>query len=280
MKKLVMAAALTIMALQGAPDPASAMPLMPKPAPSQNTGLILAQASDPQEQIRILNGRIEEMSFQILQLQEQLRKTQEDNEFRFQQLEKGGKKTGALEPPMDGQDQNLTASGDLLPDAEAPAGLDTGDPAVGQPAVDLGAITDPATETETASLTDGSEIAYQSAYEQILAGDYGAADVGFADYITQYPQGAKIADAYFWLGEAQYSQQKYSQSAKTFLSAYKKYAKSARAPEMLLKLAMSLAALENKDTACATLREVTKIYPKAAKAISTKVASEQERLSC
>ncbi|MBS3647785.1 tol-pal system protein YbgF [Pseudaminobacter sp. 19-2017] len=53
----------------------------------------LAQASDPrvvglEEQVRTLNGTVEELNFQILQLQEQLRKIQEDNEFRFQELEK------------------------------------------------------------------------------------------------------------------------------------------------------------------------------------------------
>ncbi len=55
----------------------------------------LAQAGDPrvttlEEQVRSLNGKIEELNFLILQMQEQLRKQQEDNEFRFQELEGGG----------------------------------------------------------------------------------------------------------------------------------------------------------------------------------------------
>ncbi len=49
---------------------------------------------------------------------------------------------------------------------------------------------------------------------------------------------------------------------------------------MLLKLGMSLAALDNRDTACATLREVGKRYPSASKPVATKVASELKRLSC
>src|SRR5690606_13511920 len=43
-----------------------------------------------EDQVRQLNGKIEELNFQILQMQEQIRKQQEDNEFRFQQLEGGG----------------------------------------------------------------------------------------------------------------------------------------------------------------------------------------------
>ena len=41
-----------------------------------------------EEQMRQLNGTIEELNFQVLQMQEQMRKMQEDNEFRFQELEK------------------------------------------------------------------------------------------------------------------------------------------------------------------------------------------------
>ncbi|MET3794851.1 tol-pal system protein YbgF [Aquamicrobium terrae] len=47
-----------------------------------------------EEQIRALNGKVEELNFQILQMQEQIRKQQEDNEFRLQQLEEGGGQGG------------------------------------------------------------------------------------------------------------------------------------------------------------------------------------------
>ncbi|QPC85783.1 tol-pal system protein YbgF [Mesorhizobium sp. NBSH29] len=58
----------------------------------------LAQAGDPrvlelEEQIRNLTGTVEELNFQVLQMQEQIRKIQADNEFRFQELE--GKRTDA-----------------------------------------------------------------------------------------------------------------------------------------------------------------------------------------
>ena len=61
----------------------------------------MAQAGDPritalEEQVRALSGTIEELNFQILQMQEQMRKMQEDNEFRFQELEQ--KKTDAGAP--------------------------------------------------------------------------------------------------------------------------------------------------------------------------------------
>ena len=52
-----------------------------------------------QEQVRKLTGRVEELSFQLLQMEERLRKTQADNEFRFQELEDAAeRKTGAPAP--------------------------------------------------------------------------------------------------------------------------------------------------------------------------------------
>lgn len=40
-----------------------------------------------EEQIRQLNGKIEELNFQLLEMQEFIRRMQEDNDFRFQQIE-------------------------------------------------------------------------------------------------------------------------------------------------------------------------------------------------
>jgi tol-pal system protein YbgF len=50
-----------------------------------------------EDQLRQMNGKIEELNFQVLQMQEQIRKQQEDNEFRFQQLE-GGTQGGQPAP--------------------------------------------------------------------------------------------------------------------------------------------------------------------------------------
>ena len=132
---------------------------------------------------------------------------------------------------------------------------------------------------QTASLgNEGDQ--YKAAYGHVLSGDYSVAEQEFRQYLDSYPSSARAADANFWLGEALYSQGKYNDAAKTFLNAHQKYSGSEKAPEMLLKLGMSLAALDNKDTACATLREVTKRYPKASKAVSNKVTSEEKRLAC
>ena len=328
MNKLVMAALLATASLTGLSGHANAFQLFPnvqlgqKAAPGQTTKaeVQLAQATDPtlrvqqlEEEIRALNGRIEEMSFQLLQMQEAIRKQQEDNEFRFQDLEK---KSGSLTRPANGGGQQdsvaeiITETPDVGATADASGlgqspgtapgeqtlgsialdengmpvtatlnqdALDNGSTAL--PGVDAGVTAPSTTPQQTASLNSESDV-YQIAYAHVLSGDYSLAESEFRDFIAAYPSSAKIADANFWLGEALYSQGNYNEAAKTFLNAHQTYNTSPKAPEMLLKLGMSLAALDNNETACATLREVSKRYPKASRAVVSKVASEQKRLGC
>lgn len=251
--------------------------------------LVLAQAGDPvfrigqlEEQVRALNGRIEELGFQLLQMQEQMRQMQEDNEFRFQQLEKNGNQRTDAGPAVTLPDieQSTTAS-------TTPQGQGTGEPprVLGEIKIDpngdlIGGIIEPLTTgTETAALSSPEDL-YQAGYNHMLAGDYALAEQVFGDYVASFPDGAQTPDAMFWLGEAQYSQGLYRESAKTFLDAHKKFPQAEKGADSLLKLGMSLAKLDNRDTACATLREVLIRYPGASAAVRAKVSEEQLRASC
>ncbi|TIO75458.1 MAG: tol-pal system protein YbgF [Mesorhizobium sp.] len=100
-----------------------------KPEQSQMAQQDSAGATGLEDQLRQMNGKIEELNFQILQMQEQMRKQQEDNEFRFQQLEGGsqgakptGQKKSEAAPPNG--DTNNASNGDAGTDtgvAQAPA---------------------------------------------------------------------------------------------------------------------------------------------------------------
>ncbi|RYC11645.1 tol-pal system protein YbgF [Ciceribacter ferrooxidans] len=323
MKRLAMAAMLATVSLGGLYGTASSMQLMPgigssaAQAPAGTNArqpVVLAQSNDAsvrvlqlEEEIRALNGRVEEMSYQLLQMQEQIRKFQEDNEFRFQDLEKSkSTKSGALKAPVESGTQQDEVARVITTEPPASAGDPSG-AALGTPEQTLGSIEldssgmpvsasiNPGAESgsnlpgvDTPAAAGGAEVAslgsesdvYQVAYGHVLSGDYGLAENEFNDFLSRYPQSRKAADAHFWLGEAQYSQGKFNEAAKTFLNAHQAYGSSPKAPEMLLKLGMSLAALDNTETACATLKEVTRRYPKASRAVVNKVATEQKRLSC
>lgn len=244
-----------------------------------------------EEQVRGLTGRIEELGFQLLQMQEQMRQMQEDNEFRFQQLEKGGgsaKRSDAGPAVTEPANKQANSS---LPGVEDTATASTNSGA-GAPPKDIGQIifddsgnlVSPGAGaivpgSETASLNSPDDL-YQAGYNHVLAGDYQLAEQVFRDYLDVYPDGPQAADAMFWMGEAQYSQSQFNDAAKTFLDAHKRFPKADKGPETLLKLGMSLAALNNRDTACATYREVLVSYPGASKVVRAKVAHEQKLSSC
>ncbi|RVD07519.1 tol-pal system protein YbgF [Mesorhizobium sp. M2A.F.Ca.ET.029.05.1.1] len=95
-----------------------------------------------EDQLRQLNGKIEEMNFQILQMQEQIRKQQEDNEFRFQQLE-GGSQGGAKptgQKKSEAAPQDGTGGNTNLGDAG------TGDSGTGDAGADNSVAQAPATQ--------------------------------------------------------------------------------------------------------------------------------------
>jgi TolA-binding protein len=59
-----------------------------------------------------------------------------------------------------------------------------------------------------------------------------------------------------------------------------KYEKSAKAPDALLRLGQSLAALKEKEAACAAFGEVTRKYPRASAGVKATVDREQKKEKC
>ena len=272
-------------------------------APEESRPPVLyAQMADPVQRInqleednRRLNGKIEELSFQVLQLQEQLRKAQEDNEFRFQELEgKGSKRTEAA--PSTGTEAEAAAAptktAELPPTAQtqppAPQPSSSGDEIGGLLSGGLdtsglgGQAAAPSAGSSTvASVKPGSEgELYGLAYNYMLAGDYQLAEDAFRQYANTYPSAADAPDAQYWLGESLYQQSKYTDAAEVFLTAQKNHPKSPKAPEMMLKLGMSLAKLDNRDTACVTFKEVSKRYPQMSANVKKKLQAEAAANNC
>ena len=269
--------------------------------------LVLAQDSGGnvqlEEQIRLLNGKVEELTFQILQMQEQVRKLQEDNEFRFQELEKS--KQGNAGPKVKPADDTAQAAPDAPKDpadvrvvttdnagnGDDVADVIDGTQGAGAPPQDLGAVKfdengnpigGAAAPDKVAAIppADNPAELYKTAYEHILSGEYPSAEAAFRSHIENFPADPQTADARYWLGESLIGQERYRDAAEVLLKAQKEYPKSKKAPDMLLKLGVSLSALDNRDVACATFAQVSKKYPKAAPAVMERVAAEQAKAGC
>ncbi|WEX10001.1 tol-pal system protein YbgF [Chelativorans sp. AA-79] len=226
--------------------------------------------------------------------------------------EKPDQRTERLSPPpAEGGGQQAAAAADsaTLPPAGVPQApvppAAGGNPPLGEPPRTLGTITfdengnvvsggagqpidllqgTPAGQdgSVVAALphSDNPEEIYQSAYQFILSGDYRTAEAGFRQYLDTFPEGEHAADAHFWLGEAMLGQDRYREAAEVFLQANRDFPDAVKAPEMLLKLGVSLTAMNQRDVACATYSEIGHRYPDISAALRGRVQQEQALAGC
>jgi tol-pal system protein YbgF len=121
---------------------------------------------------------------------------------------------------------------------------------------------------------------YDLGYGYVLRKDYALAEDAFQTFLTKFPADRLVPEAQFWLGESRFQRQRYDAAAEAFLAVSTKYTSNARAPEAMLRLGQSLAALGQKQMACATLAEVGRKFPRATANVRQGVEREQKRVSC
>ena len=136
--------------------------------------------------------------------------------------------------------------------------------------------TNPATSPGALSAKDE----YDLAYGYLLRKDYALAEDALRAFLKKYPGDRMAAEATFWLGESLFQRQRYRDAAEAFLNVSTKYDARARAPDALLRLGQSLAALGEKEGACASLGEVTRKFPRASASLKQSVEREQKRVRC
>jgi len=204
-----------------------------------------------------------------------------------------GASTAATEPPPPVSDASVAAPRQ----AGAPLDLSTGSApsadaasggAASPAAAPAGGLPPPppanpsGTGAEQAALPPGNtpKDDYDLAYGYVLQKQYGPAANAFRDFLQKYPSDRLAAEAEYWLGESLYQGQQYHDAAEAFLAVSTKYETVARAPDALLGLGQSLAALGEKEAACASLGEVLRKYPKASTSVKQTVDREQKRVHC
>jgi tol-pal system protein YbgF len=99
-------------------------------------------------------------------------------------------------------------------------------------------------------------------------------------FMQKYPNDRLAGDAQYWLGETMFQRQRYRDAAEMFLEVTTKHEKSGKAPDSLLRLGQSLAALKEKEAACASFAEIPRKYPRASGNVKTSAEREQKRVGC
>jgi len=132
-----------------------------------------------------------------------------------------------------------------------------------------------------ANLPSGSTTdQYNHAFGLLKQADYPAAEAALRAFIEQHPNDPMAGNAQYWLGESYYARSKFMEAAATFAEGYKRYPKSAKAPDGILKLGMSLGRANQKQNACVALGQLDQAFPHAANTIKVRAAEERKRLGC
>ncbi|SDG32560.1 tol-pal system protein YbgF [Bosea robiniae] len=284
------------------------------PASAQDAADLLVRTTRLENQLRQMSGQIEQLQFENRRLSEQLRKFQEDVDFRLNEKGGGGRPNSAAPGPTGAPPAGATPQRHRRSDAFDPATQQgaagapqqlggggaiagiieddyAGGPATGQP-LDLQGVGRPVPQggmpqdrprgasVAAASGPQSAKEAYDLAFASLRRKEYEQAEMGFRQFLQSYPRDRQAVDATYWLGESYLQRQRYREAAEQFLKISRESPKAAKAPDSLLKLGMSLNGLGAKEQACATYAKVGVDYPSASNAVRQGVARERRRSGC
>jgi tol-pal system protein YbgF len=265
-----------------------------------------------EDELRHATGAIEELQNQQQRLQEQLKRFQEDVEFRFNGANgqrpiapaPGPGASAAPNAPLESPPMKPSKHGDaydpsIEPNAVgAPKPLGTTSPSapLDQPEPVAGAPLDlshpgpvgPISDNDTPNVItgpgapqpDGPREQLNAAIETFRGGQYEQAESQLRAFLAHNAGSRLIPEATFYLGESYFQRSRPREAAEQYLKLSTDYAKSPKAPEGMLRLGESLAMLGNNEQACATFGEVGKRYPTAAAAVKKSVEREMQKDHC
>jgi len=177
---------------------------------------------------------------------------------------------GTLVPPPDDPNVGSTpAFGTLTPPGSPP------------PPTGLASAAASPRPSAGGSLPSGSQTEqYNHAFGLLKKADYPEAEAALKAFIAQHPRDPMAGNAQYWLGETYYTRARYMEAASAFAEGYRRYPKSPKAADGLLKLGMSLARANQKQNACVALAQLEHDFPNPGASIKERAAVEKKHLGC
>jgi tol-pal system protein YbgF len=255
---------------RGEPPPAAAATGRAELSGTQ-AARIEVRLSQFETELRTLTGQIEEQSFRISQVTQRLDRLVEDVDQRLQALESG--------VALQAAEEQMPDEAAARPGSEQP-GWDEGPKVLGTISESELAAVAPAGQEGGPAQAGTPKEDYEHAFKLLSQTDYQGAERALTSFLEQYPSDPLAGNAKYWLGETYYVRGQYAEAAVAFAEGYQTYPDSVKAPDNLLKLGKSLAALKQTDDACGTFGELLKRYAGASPTILRQAKNEQKRLAC
>lgn len=236
-----------------------------------------ARLNDMENALRELRGQVESLTFQVKTLTEQLDIARKESNYRLGALEGGAP---AALPPASAPAPALKSANPPPPSSGGPVSLTpgVGSNQMGQKPGTLGTIPADSVPPATAGGLSPRQ-QYDAAMELLSKQDPGAQNA-FRSFVAANPTDELAGPALFWVGDISFGQKDYQGAARAFADLLKRYAKTARAPDAMLKLGLSLMELGKKKEGCTTLVALKGKYPNANKATLDRAAKRAADEKC
>lgn len=141
-------------------------------------------------------------------------------------------------------------------------------------------ITKPNTPALEVSQVDTSKTEYDLALASLKDGKFDEAEIKFADFLQKYPKHKLRENALFWYGDSFFRRDDFNQAAIHYLKGYKEYPKGSKATDSLLKLSLSLGALDKTKEACSILDKLNTEFPSKSANIAKRAAEAKGKFGC
>lgn len=261
--------------------------------PGGNFADMQVRIEEIESSLRQMNGRMEEINHRVTVLNDRLDKFSSDLEFRLNSAQPSA---GGTVAPQDQDPAQIPITPPALA-ATSPAPQLTPPPGSGDPnrapsqSGVLGTLSpgdaqsaSPAAQASPDAgnpLPSGSpEEQYKYAFSLLTKSDYPGAERALHAFLAAHPTHQLAGNAQYWLGESYYVRNDFNNAARAFAIGFQKYPKSAKGPDNLLKLGLSLAALKKTKEACQSYGMLKSEFPKAPQEVMRRAAAEQKHLRC
>ena len=244
-------------------------------------------------QFQELTNKFEEINFKLEKLSNKLSKVQQDNQFRFEQIEQNSINNITNNKSLsnlNNTDQKL-ANQDLDQSKMLPGSVE---PKLGDLSYKDMTTSDETQVIETVEQTEAiiSEVfnseekllpdvspkeQYQFAKNFLKVGDYDNAEKAFENFVLTNPDNELSGNAQYWYAETYRIRQMYTDAASAYLEGYQKYPKSKNCSRKVVKIRSIIGSDGRKDQGCLMIAGVEKQYPDATQSVLQKAKYYEEK---
>jgi tol-pal system protein YbgF len=228
--------------------------------------LLLEQNRQLQAEVQALRGMVEEQGFELRKLQRNSLSRYTDTDDRLRNLETATNSQSVVSvapkrPPVTGGGISTSGPADQGVPAEASLVTSTG-PKTGmvESAAEASAQR-PASRATLQPAVLSEQQLYQMAYDSVINSNFERSIAEFDQYLSIYPQGRFVTNAFYWKGQAFLYLNRYAEARDSYEVILNEYGNSAKLPDAMYGLGLAYQGLGNIPQARQLLNDIKRRFP-------------------